>query len=92
MSFLKTDSEFIELSTVLELAAFIKKKPATIYSDLVRRPESLPPVVRVPGSRKPLFVNMRQWIMGLVAIQNPTALPAEKKPTPQKNKNIGGEV
>lgn len=55
-----------ELFTVLQLAEFLKKKPATIYSDLIRRPESLPPTLKIPRSSRVLFVNPRQWAAGFV--------------------------
>lgn len=61
--------EVEELFTLPQLAEFIKKKPASIYSDLLRRPESLPPVLRIPGSKKLLFVNPRQWAASLLSVQ-----------------------
>jgi len=62
---MSTNNITIELFTVRQLAEFLKKKPSTIYSDITRRPESLPPVFRAPGSSRPLFVNPQQWVAGL---------------------------
>lgn len=86
MSSIRVD--FVELLTVGELARLLKKKPSTIYSDLVRRPQSLPPVFRAPGSRRPLFVNARSWILANTAgfgvttpkEQPSLSLPPRKKP------------
>lgn len=55
------DIEVEELFTIQQLAEFIHKKPASIYSDTLRRPDSLPPILRIPGSKKLLFVNPRKW-------------------------------
>lgn len=38
-----------------ELAAVLHRSPKTISSDVTRRPETLPPRVRVPGGRKVLW-------------------------------------
>lgn len=69
-----------ELTTVSQLAVLIHKSPATIYCNISRgRLSSLPPIFRAPGSNKPLFVNVNQWIAGL--IKYPTApAPAQVKP------------
>ena len=58
-----------ELFTIRQLAEFLHKKPSTIYSDLIRRPESLPPIFRAPGSSRLLFVNPRQWVAELLIKQ-----------------------
>ncbi len=55
--------------TVQQLAELIHKKPATIYSDLIRRPSELPPVFRASPTSKPLFVNPRSWILEKVQHQ-----------------------
>lgn len=50
--------EFLEsnqLITVEELAELLRRSPVTIASDVTRRPFSLPPRVKIPGSRKVLF-------------------------------------
>lgn len=52
----------MDLTTVSELSKKIRKAPSSIYSDLIRNPKSLPPLFRLPGSRKVLFINVDQWI------------------------------
>lgn len=55
------DSPFM---TIDELAKLIRKSAASIYSDLHRNPSSLPPSIRLPGSRRVLFdpQSVRNWI------------------------------
>lgn len=38
-----------------ELASVLHRSPKTVRSDVTRRPETLPPRVRVPGGRKVLW-------------------------------------
>ena len=78
----------IELSTVNELAVFLKKKPSSIYADLSRRPSSLPPVFRAPGSSKLLFVNIHQWAEDLMLKQG-IAIPSSTPPIPTPIKKRG---
>lgn len=52
--------------TIDELADFLKKSRATIYSDLTRRPHALPPRVRIPGSSKVLFKDPPAWLAQFV--------------------------
>jgi len=73
--------EVEELFTIQQLANFIHKKPASIYSDTLRRPESLPPILRIPGSKKLLFVNPRQWAAGLLAGQQ---ISESQPPAPRR--------
>lgn len=61
--------EVEELFTIQQLAEFIKKKPASIYSDLLRRPDVLPTVLRIPGSSKILFVNPRKWAASFLPVE-----------------------
>lgn len=67
-----------ELFTVFQLAEFLKKKPSTIYSDSIRRPECLPPILRVPGSSKILFINPRQWAASFIQLAK-VVKPAESE-------------
>lgn len=60
-----------------ELAAFIRKSPATIYSDLTRRPYALPPRVRIPGSNKVLFRDPPAWLAQFVEEIPTKSEPAE---------------
>ena len=43
------------LITVAELATFLGLSAATVASDVCRRPDVLPPIVRLPGHKRPLF-------------------------------------
>lgn len=43
------------LLTVADLAAILRLSPKTLKSDVSRRPETLPPRVRVPGGRRVLW-------------------------------------
>lgn len=72
--------EVTELFTLQQLSEFIKKKPASIYSDLLRRPESLPPVLKIPGSKKLLFVNPQKWATALLAVQKMSKEPPISTP------------
>lgn len=60
------NNQKIELFTVQQLADFLHKNPATIYCDITRRPQSLPPIFRAPGSGKPLFVNPQKWVVEIL--------------------------
>jgi hypothetical protein len=64
--------------TIDELAAFIRKSRATIYSDLTRRPYALPPRVRIPGSNKVLFRDPPAWLAQFV--ENVPAKPEPAEP------------
>jgi|GEM_PF-4108673 hypothetical protein len=86
----------IELYTVAQLAAFLKKKPSTIYTNINRKPECLPPIFYAPGSGRPLFVNPQQWVAGivfpdLVNSQPPQALviaPTKKRGRPSNAEKL----
>lgn len=47
--------EELTLLGIEELATVLHRSPKTIRSDVTRRPETLPPRVRVPGGRKVLW-------------------------------------
>lgn len=59
----------MELLTVEQLSVKIHKAKASIYSDLIRNPQSLPPVLRIAGSRRVLFKDVDAW---LESLQQPT--------------------
>lgn len=60
----------ITCSTVQDVASFLHKSVATIYTLRSRSPESLPPVLPVPGSSTLLFVNVHEWAAGLMLAAN----------------------
>jgi len=47
--------EELKLLGVEDLATILRRSPKTVRSDVTRRPETLPPRVRVPGGRKVLW-------------------------------------
>lgn len=49
---------------VNELAAMIHRAVPSIKSDLIRKPESLPPRVKMPGSKKLLWLksDVIEWL------------------------------
>lgn len=74
MSFSQT--EIVTTHNIKEVANFVKKSVSTVYSDLTRRPDSLPPRLHIPGGSKVLFVNLHLWAAGLMQ------QPANVTPTP----------
>ena len=63
----------ITTHSVEEVADFLHKSVHSVYSDVSRKPESLPPILRVPGSSKLLFCNMYEWAAGLLENAVPVA-------------------
>lgn len=61
-----------------ELAKIIRRRPSSILSDLVRKPESLPPHFKAPGTRKPLWLpsTVENWLWEQARKSN--ALPSKK--------------
>jgi len=60
-----------ELLTVEDLADLLKRSPATIHSDVHRKPEALPPSFRLPGTRRLLWrrEDVDQWLADLQETQ-----------------------
>lgn len=56
-----------QLLTIDDLAKILRRSPSTIRCDVTRRPETLPPPVRVPGGRRVLWreEDVQAWIAGL---------------------------
>lgn len=94
----------MQLITVAELSRLIHKAESSIYSDLIRNPLSLPPVLRIPGSRRVLFKDVDIWLEGLsqpTPIPPPASMksvrgrPSKKEQILKRqtiNKSIGGTV
>ncbi|SIN84911.1 hypothetical protein SAMN05444168_0853 [Paraburkholderia phenazinium] len=67
------------LLTVDQLAACIHKSAASIRSDATRNPRSLPPICRLPGTKRLLWrvEDVEQWlaehVQGLAATLNTAA-------------------
>ena len=49
-------SDAVETLGVADLSRILRRTPRTITNDLHRRPESLPPRLRIPGSRRLLWL------------------------------------
>lgn len=62
-----SDRDRVEVVFTLdELATFLRKSTKTIRSDLLRRPHTLPPRVRIPGTKKVLFRDPPAWLSQFV--------------------------
>lgn len=66
------------LLTVDELSLCLHKSVASIRSDVTRNPQSLPPICRLPGTKRLLWrlEDVERWLGVHVAIQ-PQAVPVE---------------
>ncbi len=56
-----------KLLTVIQLSQLIHKSPASIRSDTIRNPKSLPPILKIPNSRRILFYGYEEWLNTLCA-------------------------
>jgi hypothetical protein len=63
-----SDVDLQEVLTVEQLARFIHKTPASIRSDASRNPIALPPICRLPGTKRLLWLreDVRQWMSACV--------------------------
>ena len=77
---------------VEEVAVFLKKSVPTIYSDSKRRPESLPPRIKIPGSSRLLFANLHQWASGLILHPALDAPKLENRPQRKRGRPSNLEV
>lgn len=78
---LKTQRDPIKpFLTVEDLSAWLGKAPATIKVDLHRRPETLPPAIKIPGTRVWLFRTeaVEEWLTSFERTKRP-ALPEATK-------------
>jgi len=52
------------LLTVEQLSEYLQKSVASIRSDATRNPQSLPPICRLPGTKRLLWrvVDVEQWL------------------------------
>ena len=57
------------VSTIRDLARFLRLHEHTVRADLVRRPDSLPPRMHLPGRRSVRFLreDVIAWLNGSVA-------------------------
>ena len=54
-----------QLLTVIQLSQLIHKSPSSIRSDTIRNPKSLPPILKIPNSRRILFYGFEEWLNSL---------------------------
>ena len=54
----------IETLTIYQLAKILNKSPATIATEVSKNPDKLPPRLRLPGSRRVLWLktDVEDWI------------------------------
>lgn len=85
------------LLTVEELATYLHKSVASIRSDSTRNPQSLPPICRLPGTKRLLWrmEDVQAWIDQHVrceapvpAMQRPDLSPAPRRGRPTKAEQV----
>lgn len=66
------------LLTVEELSQYLQKSASSIRSDVTRNPRALPPICRLPGTKRLLWraQDVEQWIAEHVASSNESQKPA----------------
>jgi hypothetical protein len=67
----------LETLDIYQLAQVLHKSVATLRSDLVRSPHSLPGCFRVPGSRRPLWLKETVEAFVLEHARRANALPID---------------
>jgi predicted DNA-binding transcriptional regulator AlpA len=82
----------MELFTVAETAQKLRKSISSVYSDLTRRPQALPPVVRIPGSSKVLFKDVDEWLSShvVVSVESNAEPKRRGRPTKAESQRKGG--
>lgn len=87
---------------VQELAQILRKTPATISADLVRRPHLIPPPLRLPGGNRLLWLvgDVIEWLnshrappptIPPVATQSAVLAPRKRRGRPPKAEKIASE-
>ena len=80
----------IALLTVDQLSQYLHKSVASIRSDATRNPASLPPICRLPGTKRLLWriEDVERWVaqhirgdFGTVPIPDDSAKPKRGRPT-----------
>lgn len=68
------------LWTIEDLSTFLRRGKTSIHSDLSRNPASLPPAIRIPGTRRILFdpATVLAWVNGFTT--QPAAPAAPEQP------------
>ena len=79
----------MQLLTVTQLSALIHKAESSIYSDLIRNPKSLPPILRIDGSRRVLFRDVDQWLQNQIIVPPaPATTQNTKRGRPTKSEQL----
>lgn len=67
------------LLTVEQLSSYLHKSVASIRSDASRNPQSLPPLCRLPGTKRLLWrlEDVEQWLAQHVIGSSPAPRPAD---------------
>ena len=75
----------LRLLVVEDLAAILGRAVSSIRSDASRCPQSLPPMIRIPGARRLLWrrQDVETWLAGLVVQTTPLS------PAPPSGKRRG---
>jgi len=66
-----------EILRVEDLARYIHKSESTIRSDVKRNPKSLPPICRLPGTRRLLWrrEDVEAWLLQFVDTPEGSVIP-----------------
>lgn len=69
------------LLTVDQLSAFLQKSVASIRSDVTRNPQALPPICRLPGTKRLLWrvEDVEAWLAAHVVCSGLTKPVAEQE-------------
>jgi len=84
----------MKILTVEDLAAFLHKSIASIRSDATRNPQSLPPICRLPGTKRLLWrsEDVEQWLARYVTSAGSTdSKPAVAHPLKRKGRPTKAE-
>lgn len=87
-------TDLLKTLTVQELSKILRKSPASIYSDLIRNPDSLPCPIKITGSRRLLWLesdvldwlkqfylpNSSQTIQSVISPKKPSQKPKAGRP------------
>ena len=84
------------LLTVEQLSKFLHKSVASIRSDSSRNPQSLPPICRLPGTKRLLWriEDVEQWLAQYVAgtdYLSTSASQAQQTATPKRGRPTKAE-
>lgn len=74
----------MKLVTTEELAEILRLSKSSIAHSIHNRPQSLPPIVRIPGTRRVLFRDVDKWLDALTVSCLTTTHPAPQSQTVTK--------